>query len=165
MWTGVLLYRKLQYLYQKTAISFKCTFSGNKALREWLQKFNKKKRKRWLIDGTGILLHSKLKCIVWHVAVSFPMIAKNTRKKAALSKPTSLRVLLQGSCMDCCVPEMEILCLMEVLCDVLLHRGFATPSVTVICVMWHAAHGQEYLTTIHSDTSSFHARYSLSCYD
>ena len=124
-----------------------------------------KKRKRWLIDGTGILLHSKLKDIVWHVAVSFLMIAKNTRKKAALSKPTSLRVLLQGSCMDCCVPEMEILCLMEVLCDVLLHRGFATPSVTVICVMWHAAHGQEYLTTIHSDTSSFHARYSLSCND
>ena len=61
-----------------------------------------KKRKRWLIDGTGILLHSKLKVLVWHVAVSFPMIAKNTRKKAALSKPTSLRVLLQGSCMDWC---------------------------------------------------------------
>ena len=61
-----------------------------------------KKRKRWLIDGTGILLHSKLKDLVWHVAVSFPMIAKITRKKAALSKLTSLRVLLQGSCMDCC---------------------------------------------------------------
>ena len=61
-----------------------------------------KKRKRWLIDGTGILLHSKLKDLFWHVAVSFPMIAKITRKKAALSKLTSLRVLLQGSCMDCC---------------------------------------------------------------
>ena len=40
-----------------------------------------KKRKRWLIDGTGILLHSKLKDLVWHVAVSFPMIAKKRRKK------------------------------------------------------------------------------------
>ena len=98
----MLLYGELQYLYQKTAISFKCTFSGIKDAKwEWLQKFNKK-RKRWLIDATGILLHSKLKDLVWHVAVSFPMIAKNTRKKAVLSKLTSLRVLLQGSCTDCC---------------------------------------------------------------
>ena len=65
-----------------------------------------KKRKRWLIDGTGILLHSRLIDLVWHVAVSFPMHDwKNYEKKSCpfITHIThSTHSTVQGSCMDCC---------------------------------------------------------------